>query len=55
MDLLYKFLTLSPMDRIKAAQNHFNKGMTLEKTVLVIVVAAIVIALIVYGIIKSRK
>lgn len=49
------FLTVSAMDRIKGAQDHFGKGITSGKIVIITIAITIVVGFIIFGIIQSRK
>lgn len=49
------FEVVSAMDRIKGAQNHFGKGLTGGKMVIIGIVVVAVVSFIVFGIIQARK
>lgn len=52
---VYKFLSVSSMDRIAGAQAHFGKGMTTGKIITISAIIILVLVLVIVGIIKSRK
>jgi hypothetical protein len=52
-ELLFK--VVSPMDRIKGAQEHFGKGFTTGKIIIVSIVVIAIIAFITFAIIQTRK
>lgn len=51
----YEFLSVSPMDRIAGAQAHFGKGITTGKIITISGIIIIVLALVIVGVIRSRK
>lgn len=55
LEKVYEFLSVSPMDRIAGAQAHFGKGMTTGKIIIISGIIILVLALVIVGIIRSRK
>ena len=49
------FNVVSPMDRIKGAQQHFGQGLTTGKMVIIGIVVVVVIAFVIFGILKAVK
>jgi hypothetical protein len=55
VDKIINFMATSPMDRIAGAQQHFGKGMTAGKIVVIGIVVAAVIGFIIFAIKQSKK
>jgi len=52
---IVRFFAVSPMDRIAGAQQHFGKGITAGKVIVILIFAAAVIAFIVFPIKQAKK